>query len=153
VWIATIWMIYRQGAIKFAQIAICCASVLADDGELGAIAAQLREEARPVIAGFLASVPFFLLANVKRAFGYAQQPKPLEPGPPVGGLLAMHPVFTVSGLGDVVKPEEVAYLRECLVWIDTWHGISQANLLSQTEYIPCKSMRDAHTIVWASMLM
>jgi hypothetical protein len=113
----------------------------------------MKEEIQPTITDVLASVPFFLLKNVKHAFSFSEQPKPLHPGPPVGGLLAMHPLFMLTEMDRVVRPDMIRYLRACLNWMDEWQGIGQARWLGQGQPGPFRSIADAHTIVWAGMAM
>lgn len=133
-----------------AAITIRCAAALPSENNIAAIASRLKLEVRPIVDQMLASIPYFLLADVWSAF--RDPPGKLEPRPPVGGILCMHPIYITLLQSEVVSKEIAKYLRGCLKWMSDWQGMGQARVLVEDPGSTIKlNVSDAHTIVWAGM--
>ena len=99
---------------------------------------SIWEEAQRLSLEIAASIPYFLAENVQAFWNQTlasdMKPKPMVPGPSVGGLLSMHTLYSMSKLS-VVDPTLKDYLKDCLAWIGRNMGIGQATMLSEVRYI------------------
>lgn len=137
--------------IILASIATQCAKALPTHAEFLERASTLRSQAREIIKGLLSSLPFFLLANVSSVFQDGAEPRP---GPPLGGLLILQPLYLVLIQDNIISEGEAAYMRRCLDWMGDYQGLGQAKVLSgATDMRPKLSVEDAHTIVWVGMAL
>lgn len=151
-WVAAVWTIYRKGALMMAEAVCRCARLLPSDQQVEAAASRVRAASKAIIGDLVASVPYLLLLDVSS--GWDQSGRQFEAGPPVGGILLMHPLHIVSTFTEVVSAEEKEYFRRCLSWMSTYMGLGQATELHRSrEAGTHKTIADAHMIVWAGMLM
>ena len=141
-----------------AELVTRCANHCAGDSELAHIAARLSHAAVQLLDDVFAAVPYMLLDDVTTA---VQSPAATHvsgdaprAGPPVGGVLIMHPLHIAVGFTNVVSPDRAAYMRGCLRWMAEEMGLGSAWEMHQATGPGCmqKSIADAHTVVWAGMM-
>lgn len=94
----------------------------------------ILEEAHKLALEIAASIPYYLAENVQvfyhQTLASEIPSKAMIPGPPVGGMLLTHTLYTVSKLS-VVDPVLKNYLKDSLSWIGRNMGIGQATMLSE----------------------
>lgn len=152
-WVAAVWALYRKAVILLTNHALRCAAQLPHDHELNGIALRMQREVQPVVLDVLSSVPYFLLADVDAAFDDERR-KSLKPGPPVGGMLLVHPLYITVLQRDLVTPAIDAYVQDCFDWMHDWLGIGQAKVVRQAGVnVMVRSLADAQTIIWAGMII
>ena len=135
-----------------AEIVARCSKHRPDDQELADIAAKMNQAAQKMLDYLFAAIPFMLLRDVSAAM--SESGKAPHAGPPIGGILIMHPLHILSGFVNVMSPDRIAYLRGCLKWMAREMGLGSAWEMHEASGMPCmqKSIVDAHTIVWAGMM-
>ncbi|KIX07377.1 uncharacterized protein Z518_02030 [Rhinocladiella mackenziei CBS 650.93] len=127
-YVAAVWNTYRKTHLLMLDVIFKCKRRLGQEtGE--------DEEAQRLAEDIASSVPFHL-GNDSDAFPHElhRGTKPMTPGPPVGGLFLLHPLWVIT-VSSVVSPEIQARMRECLAWIGKNTGLGQATLLSKVRVL------------------
>jgi hypothetical protein len=126
VYVSTIWNTYRKARLLIIDAMISCASKLNMRNSFHSQASIAQD----LIDDMSASLCFHLCADVPGLVQNAESGAPfcLTPGKSLGGLLLMHPLFTVSELS-ITKERQRLDMGEALAWIADWMGLGQARSL------------------------
>lgn len=90
----------------------------------------LHRQAETLTRGIIASIPYFLAADLEQYVEAIRDNRQVIIGRPVGGLLLLHPLYVATKCS-IVSPSPQGYFTKCLSWIGHNMGIGQAKLLTK----------------------
>ncbi|KAL5085896.1 hypothetical protein Trisim1_009809 [Trichoderma cf. simile WF8] len=153
-YVASLWNNYRKAALLVLNVILRCHYRINGRFSDQIFEASIQKDVEKLTEGIISSVPYLLTADLQIFVANAATGSPpIIPGRPLGGLLSMHTLFVLSTLS-TTEEKLKNYIRNCLAWIGTRMGISQATVLSKyTSMNQFKYATETRVIIWTGMLI